>query len=73
MTIQVTYFEARRTRIVKYAKEIKTILCHIKCDKLEIKKSDYTKNDMKSLFPDILQGIRDKKKYLKLIDHKDKK
>ena len=72
MTIQVTYFEAKRTRIIKYAKDIKTIFCHIKGDRVEIKKSDYTKNDMKSLFPDILQGIRNKKKFLKLLDRKDK-
>ena len=72
MTIQVTYFEAKRTRIIKYAKEIKTILCHIKGDKVEIKKCDYSENDIKSLFPDILQGIRNKKKFLKLIDRKDK-
>jgi hypothetical protein len=67
MTIQVTYFEAKRTRIVKYAKDVKTI-----GDRVEIKKSDYSKNDMESLFPDILQGIRNKKKFLKLIDRKDK-
>jgi len=73
MTIQVTYFEAKRTRVIKYAKDIKTILCNIKGDRVEIKKSDYTKNDMKSLFPDILQGIRNKKKFLKLLDRKDKK
>ena len=72
MIIQVTYFEAKRTRIIKYAKDVKTILCHIKGDRVEIKKSDYSKNDMKSLFPDILQGIRNKKKFLKLIDRKDK-
>jgi hypothetical protein len=72
MTIQVTYFEAKRTRIVKYAKDVKTILCKINGDRVEIKKSDYSKNDMESLFPDILQGIRNKKKFLKLIDRKDK-
>ena len=72
MTIQVTYFEAKRTRTIKYAKDVKTILCRIKGDRVEIKKSDYSKDDMKSLFPDILKGIRDKKKFLKLIDRKDK-
>jgi len=72
MTIQVTYFEAKRTRIIKYAKDIKTVLCNIKGNKIEIKKSDYSEKDLKSLFPDILQGIRNKKKFLKLIDRKDK-
>jgi hypothetical protein len=72
MIIQVTYFEAKRTRIIKYAKDIKTILCHVNGDKIEIKKCDYSENDIKSLFPDILQGIRNKKKYLRLIDRKDK-
>lgn len=72
MIIQVTYFEAKRTRIIKYAKDIKTILCHVKGDEIEIKKCDYSENDIESLFPDILQGIRNKKKFLKLIDRKDK-
>ena len=72
MIIQVTYFEAKRTRIIKYAKDIKTILCYVRGDRIEIKKSDYSENDIKSLFPDILQGIRYKKKFLKLIDRKDK-
>ncbi len=73
MTIQVTYFEAKRTRIIKYAKDIKTILCHVKGGEVEIKKCDYSENDIKSLFPDILQGIRNKKKHLKLLDRKDKR
>jgi predicted small secreted protein len=73
MIIQVTYFNAPRTRIIKYAKDIKTILCHVKGDDIEIKKCDYSENDIKSLFPDILQGIRNKKKFLKLIDRKNKK
>lgn len=73
MIIQVTYFEAKRTRIIKYAKDIKTILCHVKGGEVEIKKCDYSENDIKSLFPDILQGIRNKKKYLKLLDRKDKR
>lgn len=72
MIIQVTYFEAKRTRIIKYAKDIKTILCYVKGDEVEIKKSDYSENDIKSLLPAILQGIRNKKKFLKLIDRKDK-
>ncbi len=72
MTIQVTYFEAKRTRIIKYAKDIKTIVCYVKGDKIEIKECDYSAKDIKSLFPDILQGIRNKKKFLKLLDRKDK-
>ncbi|HDY86804.1 MAG TPA: hypothetical protein ENH82_01670 [bacterium] len=73
MIIQVTYFEAKRTRIIKYAKDIKTISCYIKGDKIEIKKCDYSENDIKFLFPDILQGIRNKKKFLKLLERKDKR
>ncbi|NIO20092.1 MAG: hypothetical protein GTN76_04945 [Candidatus Aenigmarchaeota archaeon] len=73
MVIQVTYYQAKRTRIIKYAKEIKTILCYVKGGEIEIEKCDYSENDIKSLFPDILQGIRNKKKFLKLIDRKDKK
>ena len=73
MIIQVTYFQAKRTRIIKYAKDVKTILCYVKGDEIEIEKCDYSENDIKSLFPDILEGIRNKKKFLKLIDRKDKK
>jgi hypothetical protein len=72
MIIQVTYFEAPRTRIIKYAKDIKTILCYVKGDEIEIKKSDYCENDIKSLFPVMLKGIRSKKKFLQLIDGKNK-
>ncbi len=73
MIIQVTYFEAKRNRIIKYAKDIKTIICYVKGEEVEIKKCDYSENDINSLFPAILQGIRNKKKYLKLIERKDKK
>jgi predicted small secreted protein len=72
MIIQVTYFEAPRTRIIKYAKDIKTILCYVKGDEIEIQKCDYSENDIKSLFPVMLKGIRNKKKFLKLIDRKNK-
>ena len=73
MIIQVTYFEAKRTRIIKYAKDIKTISCYIKGDKIEIKKCDYSEDGINFLFADILQGIRNQKKFLKLLERKDKR
>ena len=72
MTLQVTYFQAKKSRFIKYAKDTKVVKCYIKGDEVEIKKCDYNKKEIKSLLPDILQGIRYKKKLLKLIDHKNK-
>ena len=69
MLVQVTYFEPKKIRFIKYPKDIKVVLCHMKEDKIEIEKCDYSKKEIKSLLPNILQGIRDKKKILKLIDN----
>lgn len=71
MIVQVTYFEYRsRSSIVKHPKEIRTVLCYIKGDNLEIAESDYDEKEIRSLLPEILQGIRNKKKLLKLIQDK---
>lgn len=67
MVVQVTYFGPIKN-FSKYAKEIKMILCYLKGNKLEIEKCDYSEKEIKSLLPDILQGIRLKKKLLKLLD-----
>jgi hypothetical protein len=69
MLVQVTYFVAKRKNSpVKYPKEIRVILCSLKGDNLEIKNCDYTEKEIESLLPDILQGIRNKKKILKLLE-----
>lgn len=72
MIIQITYFESRRRDIIiKYAKNTREILCFVKEGKIEIKECDYDDNEINSLLPEILKGIRNKKKLLSLI--KDKK
>ena len=72
MIIQITYFESRkRDSIIKYAKNTRKILCFLKKEKVKIEECDYDENEIKSLLPKILNGIRNKKKLLSLI--KDKK
>lgn len=71
MRVQVTYFEAERKNIIiKWAKNTKEIHCCLKGVNLEIEKCDYSNKEMESLLPKILNGIRDKKKLLKLLDKK---
>jgi len=71
MIVQVTYFEAKRKNsVIKYAKDIRKILCVIRGDKIEIEGSDYNEREIKSLLPEILQGIQNKKELLKLLDRK---
>lgn len=71
MIVQVTYFKSgKSSRLIKYAKDTKKVLCHIKEAQLEIINSDYNECEIKSLLPEILKGIREKKKFLKLINRK---
>lgn len=73
MIVQITYFEPKRkSGIVKYAKSTKKIFCYLKEGKIEIEECDYEKNEIESLLPKILNGIRHKKKLLKLIKDKNK-
>jgi hypothetical protein len=72
MILQVTYFKPKRKgSIIKYPDEIRVILCYLKGDEIEIKHCDYNEKEIESLLPDILQGIRNKKEILKLIEHKN--
>jgi hypothetical protein len=70
MVLQVTYFEPEN-RVIKYAKEIRSIVCRIKGEKVEVEKCDYDEKQMKSLLPDILKEIRHEKELLKKIDRKN--
>jgi hypothetical protein len=70
MAIQVTYFEPIN-RVTKYAKEIRSIICFLKGEQMEIEKCDYEEKQMKSLLPDILKEIRYEKELLKKTDHKN--
>lgn len=73
MTVQVTYFEPKKiNQLIKYAKTTKEILCRLNQGKIEIIECDYQMDEIQTLLPRILKGIRNKKKLLKLIDDKKK-
>jgi hypothetical protein len=69
MLLQVTYFESRRKNSpVKYAKSIREIECCVLKERVEIERCDYSEAEIRTLLPGILEGIRDKKKILNLIE-----
>ena len=71
MIVQVTYFKpTRKNRLTNIAKDTKCISCFIEEDKIIIEKSDYKDNEIKYFLKEILQGIREEKKLLKLIEQK---
>jgi hypothetical protein len=70
MVLQVTYFEPEN-RVIKYAKEIRSIVCRIKGERVEVEKSDYKEKQMKSLLTDILKEIRYEKELRKQIDREN--
>jgi hypothetical protein len=73
MTVQVTYFEPKKiNRLIKLAKTTKEILCRFQKGKIEITECDYQINEIQTLLPRILEGIKNKKKLLKLIHNKKK-
>ncbi|MGD9347907.1 MAG: hypothetical protein PVH84_18735 [Candidatus Aminicenantes bacterium] len=68
MLLQVTYFESRRKNSpVKYAKIVREIECCIGDEGVQIERCDYSDVEIHSLLPSILEGIRDTKKILELI------
>lgn len=71
MIVQVTYFEPKKiNRLIKYAKSTKKILCCLDRGKIEITECDYQMDEIQTLLPRILAGIKNKKKLLKLIENK---
>ena len=73
MTVQVTYFEPKKiNRLIKLAKTTKEILCRFKKGKIEITECDYRMDEIQTLLPRILEGIKNKKKLLKLTENKKK-
>jgi hypothetical protein len=67
MTVQVTYYEPLpHKRYIKVAKQIRSIYCCFSIGWFEIENSDYSPDEMKSLLPSILKGIRSKKKWMRL-------
>jgi hypothetical protein len=70
VVLQVTYFEPEN-RVIKYAKETRSIICYIKGEKVEVEKCEYNEKQLKSLLPDILKEIKYEKELLKRIDRKN--
>jgi predicted ribonuclease YlaK len=71
MLLQVTHLESRRKEsIIKFATATKKISTRIKGKTIEIEKTDYNEDEIKFLLPKILENIRLKKEYLKLIKQK---
>jgi hypothetical protein len=66
MTIQVTLLEpSRDDPRVKYARDIKTIVCRFQAAGAEILRSDYSQVELETLLPDVLRAVVDKKNLLK--------
>ena len=68
MTVQVTYFTKDKSqRFIRYAEDTRSVFCWVKDSILEIDKSDYSDEEMETILPGILKGIRCEKEILKLI------
>lgn len=68
MLIQVTYFKTiRKNSPIKYADQVKEIVCNFLPENIEMVKCNYDQSLVPSLLAKILNGIRQKKEYLKLI------
>jgi hypothetical protein len=71
MTVQVTYFtKDKGQRFIRYAEDTRSVSCWVKGEFLEIDRSDYSDEEMETLLPGILKGIRGEKEILKLIEKK---
>ncbi len=67
-SIQITYYEDEGSKNYQgLAKDIKDIDCLITDDTAEIKECSYSQEDLKTLLPQILEGIKKEKELLKLI------
>ncbi|MFA9453083.1 MAG: hypothetical protein ACERK6_04135 [Candidatus Aminicenantaceae bacterium] len=68
MILQVTYFgEDAHAGAVRYPKLTREISCLIQGNTIEIQESMFERDESLELFPEILKGIQDEKKYLKLL------
>ncbi len=71
MILQVTYFgETASGGIARYSKEIREISCQIEGNALVIQHCGFDVDEARHVLPEILKGIQDEKKLLKLLDHK---
>jgi hypothetical protein len=68
MTVQVTYFEPQKDNsFIKHAVETKEIKCVLTGEQIEIRLCDYGEKEVRTVLTEILSGIRNKKKLLKLV------
>jgi hypothetical protein len=66
MTIQVTRLEpSRDDPRIKYARDPKTIVCRFPAAGAEVVRSDYSQAELKTLLPEVLRAVVDKKNLLK--------
>jgi len=66
ITIQVTYMQpSENNPTIKYARNVKSILCIVGAENISINKSDYDAKELKKFLPKVLRAIRGKKKLLK--------
>jgi len=71
MILQVTYFgEDAHAGSVRYPKLTLEISCLIHGNTVEIQESMFERDESMELFPEILKGIQDEKKFLKLLKRK---
>jgi len=71
MILLVTYFgEEAHAGSVRYPKLTLEISCLIQGNTVEIQESMFERDEALELFPEILKGIQDEKKYLKLLKRK---
>jgi len=71
MILQVTYFgEAAHGGIARYSKETREISCLIEGNALAIQHCGFDVDEARHVLPEILKGIQEEKKLLKLLDHK---
>jgi hypothetical protein len=71
MILQVTYFgEDAGSAHARYPASVREISCLIEGDVIEIMDCGFEEREALDLLPEILKGIRNEKKLLKLIKHK---
>lgn len=66
MTIQVTKLEpTRKDPRIRYGKEGRMIVCRIRPEEVEIKRSDFHGKELEAVLGEVLRAVLDKKKLLK--------
>ena len=68
MILTVTFFSDRQKQSIRYAEETIETTCLICGDEIEITKIGFNEKEADEFLPEILKGIRNRKKLLKLIE-----